>query len=178
MYPTSCQSSWHLLPSIWQLLEAFKLCENELNMGTPVSFRQPWSFYWLLLDTCRIFLLHCSFGRWRCSWCCSRLLGTFHQMEYNCVKMNSTWEHLFRFANQEVYYSTLAEFSFCTAHSVDGAVAGAVVDLWGHITKWIPIVVQLKRTAFGTFCKFLEARNVGLVEWKWYFCVAWYTVAK
>ena len=40
-----------------------------------------------------------------------------------------------------------------------------------HTTKWSPtplilIVVLLKRTALCTFCKFLEALNVGLVEWK------------
>ena len=43
-------------------------------------------------------------------------------------------------------------------------------ELYGHTTKWIPmslpLVVLLKRTALCTFCKFLEALNVGLVEWK------------
>ena len=96
-----------LLPSICQLLEAFKLFGNELNMVTPVSFRQPGI---LLLDTFRI--------------------------------------------------------SFSTAHSVDGVVAGAVVGFGGHTTTWIPIVIMLKITALCTFCKFQEALNVGLIEWK------------
>ena len=45
------------------------------------------------------------------------------------------------------------------------------MHIWPHTTKWsrtplILIVVLLKRTAQCTFCKFLEALNVGLVEWK------------
>ena len=36
------------------------------------------------------------------------------------------------------------------------------------------IVVLLRRTALCIFCKFLEALNVGLVEWKWCLCIVWY----
>ena len=43
----------------------------------------------------------------------------------------------------------------------------------GHTTK-LPIVVLLKTTALCSFCKVLEALNVGLVEWKLYVCVAGY----
>ena len=45
---------------------------------------------------------------------------------------------------------------------------GRVLRSWGRTTKWIPtpLVVLLKRTSLCTFGKFLEALNVGLVEWK------------
>ena len=48
----------------------------------------------------------------------------------------------------------------------------------GHTTKWGPTLLPIKRTALCTFCKFMEALNVGLVEWKWYFCVTWYHSCK
>ena len=48
------------------------------------------------------------------------------------------------------------------------------ICMLGHTTKWIPtslpIVAQFKRTAFYL----LEALDVGLVEWKWHVCIAWY----
>ena len=44
------------------------------------------------------------------------------------------------------------------------------IRTWGRTTKCsptpIPVVVLLKSTALCTFCKFLEALNLGLVEWK------------
>jgi len=47
------------------------------------------------------------------------------------------------------------------------ASSGLVYRGRGHTTKWI--VVQLKRIVHLIFL-FLEALNIGLVEWNWYFC--------
>ena len=45
---------------------------------------------------------------------------------------------------------------------------------WETYHQMESYTITHKRTALCTFCKFLEALDVGQVEWKWYFCVAWY----
>ena len=60
----------------------------------------------------------------------------------------------------------------CWDNTMDQLVPSALLATYHQMESYAitvrrtPLVVLLKRTAWCTFCKFLEALNVGLVEWK------------